>query len=370
MQFTFSEEQRMMAQALRALLDDVCTGADLRQTLNSAQGGAQSPVSPSRWQRLSELGLPGALAPESVGGLGCVETDFVLLAEEAGRAALPEPLIEHAGVAVPLLLDVQAAATADAGGIASVLAQAAVGECCLVFASPGTSYVHGLDHCHWLLTADHDHSLRLLSRADFQIAAQPGVDPLRMLAEARCAPNAGRALASDSIAATAWRQARWRAAVFAGAEALGVAQRLVDLAVVYANERKQFGKVIGSNQAIKHQLATVQIRIEFARPVVYAAAAGLAAWRTQGGNPESSARLESRVIHAKLAACDAADLAARTAIQVHGAMGYSWELDLQFYAKRAWALYAMHGDRNQLMRRLQESLFAGGLPLGTDRLFD
>ncbi len=79
--------------------------------------------------------------------------------------------------------------------------------------------------------------------------------------------------------------------------------------------------------------------------------------------------VEARVLQAKLAAADAADLAARTAIQVHGAIGYSWELDLQFYAKRAWALAVLNGDRNQLQRRVQELLFGGGIETGPDRLF-
>lgn len=366
MQFTFSEEQRMMAQALRAVLDDVCTGADLRRILNASQGSADRRS--LRWQRLVELGLPGALAVESIGGLGCDEIDFVLLAEEAGRAALPESLIEHAGVAVPLLQEVHQSAAAADGVMAAVLAQAAAGQCCVVVAPPGTSFVHGLDRCDWLLTADTADVLRLVPRAELQIEAQAGIDPLRMLGAPRCAAHPGRLIVQGSMVSAAWQRAEWRAAVFAGAEALGLAQRMVELAVAYANERKQFGKLIGSNQAIKHQLATAQIKIEFARPVVYAAAAGLAGLRADVTAPTE--RLEARVIHAKLAACAAADLAARTAIQVHGAMGYSWELDLQFYAKRAWALDAMHGDRNQLTRRLHELLFTGRLPLGTDRLFD
>jgi alkylation response protein AidB-like acyl-CoA dehydrogenase len=101
------------------------------------------------------------------------------------------------------------------------------------------------------------------------------------------------------------------------------------------------------------------VKLEFARPVVYAAATRL------GG---TDARTEACASHAKLAASDAAELAARTAIQVHGAMGYSWELDLHFFMKRAWALAGAWGERSFHARRLQ-ALVCSGLALGPDQTF-
>ena len=102
------------------------------------------------------------------------------------------------------------------------------------------------------------------------------------------------------------------------------------------------------------------VKLEFARPVVYAAVTRLA---------DADARAEAAVSHAKLAAGDAAELAARTAMQVHGAMGYSWELDLHFYMKRAWALQGAWGERNLHARRLQALVCDGVLPLGPDQTF-
>ncbi len=127
-----------------------------------------------------------------------------------------------------------------------------------------------------------------------------------------------------------------RAALAAAAQLLGLAQRMLDLGIDYAAQRKQFGKPIGSFQAVKHHLADVAVKIEFARPVVARAAYALA---------HDAAQQAVHVSHAKLAAGEAATLAARQSLQVHGAMGYTWEADLQMFMKRAWALDAAWGDR-------------------------
>ena len=140
-----------------------------------------------------------------------------------------------------------------------------------------------------------------------------------------------------------------------------VAERLLALSVEYAKGRSQFGKPIGSYQAIKHHLANVAVKVEFARAVVYAAIAHLAAL-----GPRSLAA----VSHAKLAAADAAGLAARTAIQVHGAMGYSWEVDLHFYMKRAWALTGAWGDHSYHARCIQALVCEEAFPLGPDQTFE
>jgi alkylation response protein AidB-like acyl-CoA dehydrogenase len=117
---------------------------------------------------------------------------------------------------------------------------------------------------------------------------------------------------------------------------VGIAQQLVDLAARYATQREQFGRPIGSFQAVKHQLASVQVWVEFARPVVYRAA-----WAVAHDAPARAVA----VSHAKAAAAEAALQAARTALQVHGAIGYTWEVDLHIWMKRAWALDVAWGTR-------------------------
>jgi alkylation response protein AidB-like acyl-CoA dehydrogenase len=122
--------------------------------------------------------------------------------------------------------------------------------------------------------------------------------------------------------------------VLAGLQ-LGIMQACLDTVIPYLRERKQFGKPIGSFQAVKHHLADVRIAIEFAAPLVYRAAYSLAT-----GDPDA-------MVHgsmAKAQSADAALLAARAALQCHGAMGYSYEYDLHLWMKRAWALAEAWGD--------------------------
>ena len=151
-----------------------------------------------------------------------------------------------------------------------------------------------------------------------------------------------------------------RGALHAAAQCLGVAERMLEIAVAYASDRKQFGQAIGAYQGLKHQFASAQVKVEFARPVVYAAAASLG---------ESGEKMPVAVSHAKLAAVAAADACARIAMQAHGAMGYSWEVDLHFYMKRAWALAGAWGDGNLHARRVQAALWSGAQPLGPAHTF-
>ena len=142
-------------------------------------------------------------------------------------------------------------------------------------------------------------------------------------------------------------------AVLTAAQLIGLSQRMVDMSVDYAKDRHQFGKPIGSFQAIKHHLATVYTQIEFTRPMVHLAA-------IKGG----------RAVHAaKVAAIDTAMLAAETAIQVHGGMGYTYEVDLHLFMKRAWALCGEWGDRNYHMKKLEQLVLDGKEPLGPGTTF-
>ena len=132
-----------------------------------------------------------------------------------------------------------------------------------------------------------------------------------------------------------------RAALAAGAQLCGIAQQLLDMAVGYARQRHQFGQPIGAFQAVKHQLADVALKLEFARPVVYRAAYSM--------DP-------THVSMAKACASEAALLAARVALQVHGAIGYTWEHDLHLWLKRVWALGPAWGDAAWHRARVAASL--------------
>ena len=352
MDFTFTDEQRMMAAAMRELLDDACTPAHVRA---AAEGTAEIAQRAARWSKLAEMGLCGVLAPESAGGLGLQDSDFVLLAEEAGRAGLPELLIEHAGIAMPML-----AGLAQDGLAADVLQKAARGEVRLALLHPMNPYALApQDSDVFLISCDA--GVQLARHDDLEFQPQASLDPVRPLATFSAKRSMGSTIAASAAARISWDVARERGAVYAAAEMLGLTARLIGIAVDYAGQRQQFGKPIGSYQAVKHHLANAQVKLEFARSVVYAAAA-LLEQRTQ--------RAQLLASHAKLAASDAADCAARTAIQVHGAMGYSWEVDVHLFAKRAWTLAGWYGDRNFHMRRVQELLLSGRLPIGPGSTFD
>ncbi|AKM09454.1 acyl-CoA dehydrogenase family protein [Croceicoccus naphthovorans] len=336
MDFTLNDEQRMFSETARQLFANTCTPEDWRRQMESG-----SPIEADRWAAIAETGLTGVLLPEDAGGLGLTELDFAMIAEAAGYYALPDPLIESAGIAAPLL----AAAMPDAKVLSDPSAIVAI-------AHPINPLVSDAEAAQ-VIVATKDGDSWLVERDDARLTRRQSIDPFRHL----------YSLDFDTLKAvqlpeTDWDIALDRGALFAAAQGLGLAQRAVDLAVEYAKQRQQFGKPIGTYQAVKHHLASAQVAIEFARPVVLAAAADFAA-----GDRHSRARIS----HAKIVALEAADAAARTSIQVHGAMGYSWEVDVHLFLKRALALTNSWGTpvfhRRRIMARIKSE------PLGPDRTF-
>jgi len=323
MQFIFSEDQRRFQESVRSFLDKECTAARIRELWNSKTGR-----SAELWTKLAEIGVLGILVPEEHGGLGMDEVDLVLPLEETGRAALPAPVVETAAVGAPLLAELGAAELA-----AEWLPRVAAGEAVLAVGhavNPLVSEAHVAD----LFLLQHGDEIHALPRSQAVLEVQPCSDPSRKLFRVAWTPSAQTRVAAGADGRRLAGAALDRAALATAAQQLGIAQRLVDMAVRYATERHQFGKPIGSFQAIKHMLANVQVRVEFARPVVYRAAFCVA---------RDAPNRSVAVSHAKIAASEAAVLAAKTALQVHGAIGYTWECDAQIWMKRAWALDAAWG---------------------------
>ena len=151
-----------------------------------------------------------------------------------------------------------------------------------------------------------------------------------------------------------------RGALGVAAQALGLAQRMIDLSVQYTSERKQFGVAIGSFQAVKHHMANIAYKLEYAKTPVYRAAYDIA---------NKLPRATLSVSHAKLAACEVADLAAKNSIQVHGAMGYTWEVDLHIFMKRAWAFNSSFGTAGFHKQRVAAAILADDAPLGAGATF-
>jgi len=347
MHFAFTDQQLEFRDAVRQVLAKECTTDDVRAAYDVT--AARTP----RWATLAELGVTGLSVPETRGGLGLGLVDLVLLVEEAGRVALPEPLVATTGLAVPLLADLDAAGTADAR-IGPWLQALAAGDLTVAVADPAwpTEPVAGAVGADLLLlVADGPHGRELhgVDAGSVAVAPVPSLDPTRRLGTPVWAPTPETVLVSGARAEAHLATTADRAAVASGAELLGLSEAMIALTAAYAKDRQQFGKPIGSFQAVKHLLAGAQVLLEFARPVVYGAA-----WALDAGSPDASRAASV----AKAYASDAATEAARVSLQVHGAIGYTWECDLHLFLKRTWALAEAWGSAGDHRARLLDSLLA------------
>ena len=336
MDFTLSDEQRMFADSARQLFADTSGPEQWRSQMESG-----APRDGARWQQIADMGLTLLMLPEEAGGLGLGEVDFALIAEQAGYAALPEPLAESAGVAAPMLAALAPGHDALAEPHATIAIQ-----------HPANPYVLDADLAGAILLHK-DGEAWLAAPEQVTLTRQHSIDPFRRLFSVEWKPND-----AERLGPADWGLALDRGALFSAATGLGLAQRAVDMAVAYAQDRQQFGKPIGSYQAVKHHLSSAQVAIEFARPVVLAAAADVS---------HRDVQAQARVSHAKLVALEAADQAARASIQVHGAMGYSWEVDVHLLLKRALALGQVWGTPAFHRERIGLRVF--NRPLGADQTF-
>ncbi len=345
MDFNLGEDRQLLASTLREILEDHCTPAAVRASWDDAAGRVKD-----LWEILAGTGILGLLAPEENGGLELDERDLVLLLEELGRAACPDPVAEHAAIAVPVLRDLAPGALSDRW-----LAGAASGSFVLTAGSPLDSSVLAGATAD-LVVLPIDGAVHAVPREALVAVGQVSVDGSRRLATLTATVSA-ETLVSDSPVAidVLLDRGAWAAA----AQGLGVAQRLLDLTVAYVAEREQFGRPVGVNQAVKHHCSNVAVALEFARPLVQMAAWSLAKGRLPSGTMPSSVTASSvsvAVSMAKAAVSDALDLACRSALQCHGAIGYTIEYDLQLWLKRGWALSAAWGDARCHRRRVAGAL--------------
>jgi hypothetical protein len=303
MKFAWSEDQAAFAAAVRELLAEECPPSVVRAAWDAPPGGLDRGV----WSSLDAMGVLSLLVPEPDGGLGLDECALVPVLEETGRAALPHPIVETAMVAAPLGVDIAGRLiTATFGGWAACLVDA---DAALV---------------------ERDGALVLVAPVD--AVPRGTVDRSRRTGDFRDAATA--TLVTDDPAAVAL--AFDRGALGTAAQLVGLARRMLELAVAHVTDRHQFGVPVGSFQAVKHHLADAALAIEFAAPAVARAAWSLAHAVPTGGRDVSMA---------KALAGDAASVTGRAALQCHGAIGYTVEHDLHLYLKRTWALERAWGDR-------------------------
>jgi alkylation response protein AidB-like acyl-CoA dehydrogenase len=318
--FELSEEAMALREAAAGLLASEVTPAVIRA---GWPGGDPGQVA-AAWRKLAAAGAAGTLVPEARGGLGLDETSLVPLLEEIGRSGLPVPAAETIGVAAPLLAGDGLAGDRLAGVLAGdTLAAAQLGDGDLV---PHAQHAR-------LIVLREGSTLRAYEAGELALEPCATIDGSRGLARLAQRPAGGGTLLTEDPAQA---EAAWQRGVL-GTSALltGLARRMLDLTVSYVSRREQFGVPVGSFQAIKHALASALVAVEFARPMVLAAA-----WAQAARTAEAAAQTSA----AKVLASNAARLVARTAIQCHGAIGYTTEYDLHLYAKRAWALASAWGD--------------------------
>src|SRR3954454_1455033 len=319
--------------SVRDLLERQCDAEALRAAWDSPDGRV-----PGLWKRLAEIGVTGLTVPEERGGAGRDLTRALPMLTAVGRAAAPEPLVETLAAAQIL--------SAAGGEVASEwLPRVADGSAALAMGPGPTGVVSAAGVADLLLLADDD-AVWALPAAAVTVEPLPSVDKGVRLATVRWSPDDAVARLDAAVADSAYE---W-AVVATAAQLVGLAEAMLDMAVHYAMQREQFGRPIGSFQAVKHQLADVYVAVAFARPVV-----NRGAWSVAHALPTRSRDAS----HAKHAASVAAGRAARTALQVHGGIGYTFEHDLHMWLKRTWTLSALWGNERWHSERVARAVLSG-----------
>ncbi|KEQ19647.1 acyl-CoA dehydrogenase family protein [Endozoicomonas numazuensis] len=351
MDFTFNEDQLVFHDSVKSFLTNEVTPERIRE-----QWTTESGRSSDLWDQLAELGLTAMTVPEAFGGLGMNELDFILLAEECGYVALAEPLVDTVLVAVPLI---NSLGNEQKHFKESWLPRIAEGKATVAVGHQNNPLVADA-HIADLLLLPNGNEVHAVPSEQVELLLNESVDPSRKLYKVTWTPSAETLVANEEEGKKLWEATLNRGALAAAAQQLGLARRIVDLSVDYTYERKQFGKPVGSFQAVKHHMANVAVKIEFAKAPLYRAAYDIAEGLSTAGRSVS---------HAKLATSEAALLGAKNGIQVHGAMGYTWEVDLHIFMKRAWALDASYGSQGFHKKRVKDSLLAEGALLGAGNSF-
>jgi alkylation response protein AidB-like acyl-CoA dehydrogenase len=339
MDFRVDEAERELADGIRTML-----AARLPLERIRADEGAERTISADDWAALGETGVFALTLPEPAGtGLGLADAAIVF--EELGRALVPGPLV-----------GTYLAATMD------LVPGAAEGRT-LVGVVPGGGPPWLVEHLTSLGAAFHlslgglggaRRLMRSIAEAPTAQRVAAPLDPLTPLWQLSVLP-AGEELEDPE------RRLFRDGAVLTAALQVGHATETLERAVAYAKERHQFGQPIGSFQAVKHLCADMLVRAEVARAAVHAAACladapDVLAAEADAAGTSSPAWMQRAVAGAKLLADEAAITNARSAIQVHGGMGYTWEVPLHLHLKRARVLATTFGTARELSSLLGAAL--------------
>jgi alkylation response protein AidB-like acyl-CoA dehydrogenase len=319
--FEIDEQQRDFA----ASIDAALAAADVPAAVRAWSAGDTGPGR-KVWATLADLGVTALAVPETFDGIEAHPVDLVVAVERLGYWGVPGPVAESIAVA-PVLLTGQKEGAKRSAALAS-------GELIATVAMPPQAP----------RAVDADTAGLILIAADGEVRdgtatdMHESVDPARRLFDVVASSGSQKA---DTARAFEF------GALATAAQLIGAGQAMLDASVAYAKQRSQFGRVIGSYQAIKHKLADVYIAVEMARPLVYGAALSLA-----DGSPDTARDVSA----AKAAASEAALLSARSSLQTHGAIGFTQEHDLSLLLLRVQALRSAWGDPSWHRRRVLEAM--------------
>lgn len=358
MDFGFSEEQEMLRESARGLLEKECPSTVVRRLIEDDRG-----YDAELWRKLAGLGWTGLVVPEAYGGANLSYVDLVLVLEEMGRVLLPSPFIWTTMVA-EAIKNVGSAAQKD-----SLLPKIAAGELIATVAWMEPAGLWGADGIamaarkrgigytldgiklfvndahlanYLLVAARTGKAITLFAieteRAGINITSLKTMDATRRLSEVKF--TGVKASAADVVGTvgdgwTTLADIIDKGKVMLAAEMMGGAQKVLDMTVEYAKVRVQFGRPIGSFQAVQHKCANMMIDVEGAKSAVY-----YAAWAVSNGVAE--APLAAAL--AKAAASDAYRRVSADGIQVHGGIGFTWDHDMHLYFKRAKSSEFTFGD--------------------------
>ena len=365
MNFGFTEEQELLRKTARAVIDEHAPVAEARRVLE--QGASHSI---ELWRRLAELGWAGLAVPDVHGGAGLTWVELCILCEELGRNLAPVPFLPHA-LATDAVAELGSEAQrshwlprmASGDVLATIDLHAAESTPALRAESRG-----GRLHLRGALTfVPYAASAqlvvaRVLLQDGIRVVAIPtstrgfeprllqALDPLRPLYEIACDDvevSADALLGERTVPASAQGALVDRALVLVAAEMLGGAERCLESAVAYAQQRIQFGKPIGVHQAIKHKCADMLFGVEAARSITY-----YAAWAARERRPDAGLLASM----AKATAGESFRRAASDNLQIHGGVGFTWEYDCHLYLRRARSDDAWLGSSSVQRERIARVL--------------
>lgn len=312
-----SAERDLLRQTVAALVDRHATPEAVRTAMDSERGYDET-----LWQLLCEqVGAAALVVPEELGGAGGELGDAAVVLEELGKALVPTPLLGTILAELALL----AAPEPDAETLERLAAGSAIGA--VVF---DDGYAVNGDVADVVIGTDGEQLARWTAFTAEPVAT---MDPTRRL---------GRVTAEQSEPIGADPGIADYAAILLAAEQIGAAARCLDLTVQYTKDRVQFGRPIGSFQALKHRMADLYVAVSAARAVVDDAIAEPSA---------TSAAL------ARLVASEAFSKVAGEAVQLHGGIAITWESDIQLYFKRAHGSSQLLGQPAEQLRRLEAEVF-------------